>query len=672
MKDNFDSKPINYQSVNIRQPVKGPRLNDAFWKWFGRSVVKDKQGNPLVVYHSSENSFDQFIPSRRNDIGSHFGDYTQAHKIATGADVGKEYSSFDSAESDRVSATDRSYGKNFYAVYLSIQDPLRMKDPTVWDIDSMEEFLVEKGILSQVFADKLRALSNKAYDTADKEIANRVKTALVGAIKAKGYDGIIYANRAEVSDEDFDGASSIASWNLTDSEFMEKYKSSKYSYCVFDANQIKSVNNLGTWSPGSDKMMETLDSSLDDVEVYTNKQPGKDKFTLIYKMYAIVVEFAYKNDYMEIGFWDKGSRNGDEYALTDRGGDLSLMFKVFTFIAKKLPIFIKEHPELTTISFSARKESSRIPLYKRLANKLATSLGWSVFEEPSTHGKQYSIYKEQTKKLKEKMLSTEFFFGFELEAYTDDSPTYKVKTTLKYVKAMDFWGEIHQDDSIEPEDPTQIPYEFVSVPIPFSVANIQKMQDFLMQGVNTGVIQTNETCGFHIHLSWKYMTLESVIWALVSIAGNDQAYNTFTQMSTGGKHPLQFTSDSQANTNFLDKVRYWLSSETDIEWLIHNIANEADNYKQSVLRIHPQGTLEWRGPRNFLTNGARIEMFTKHFYKSVLTLIKAIEAPKIETNTIQPLTKQLFLDSYTKAHYGQKPQFDAKNTQNLFDKKKTN
>ena len=35
-------------------------LNDAFWKWFGDSKVVDTNGDPLVVYHGTDESFSIF------------------------------------------------------------------------------------------------------------------------------------------------------------------------------------------------------------------------------------------------------------------------------------------------------------------------------------------------------------------------------------------------------------------------------------------------------------------------------------------------------------------------------------------------------------------------------------------------------------------------------------
>ena len=62
----------------------------AFDKWFGKSVVKDPQGNPLVVYHGTPGSFDTFDKHRLgkgNDeygIGFYFTDSPEFAKAYIG------------------------------------------------------------------------------------------------------------------------------------------------------------------------------------------------------------------------------------------------------------------------------------------------------------------------------------------------------------------------------------------------------------------------------------------------------------------------------------------------------------------------------------------------------------------------------------------------------------
>ena len=55
---------VRYKSIKeTKEQTKTPE----FKKWFGRSKVVDKSGNPLVVYHGTQGNFTQFV-SRRNII----------------------------------------------------------------------------------------------------------------------------------------------------------------------------------------------------------------------------------------------------------------------------------------------------------------------------------------------------------------------------------------------------------------------------------------------------------------------------------------------------------------------------------------------------------------------------------------------------------------------------
>lgn len=88
-----------------------PKLNPAFWKWFGDSKVVDKNGEPLIVYHGSVNSgFSTFLrlPAVRTRTGPD-GFYFTSDPAA--------------AANYRTHLKTRSRG-DIYAVYLSVQNPL--------------------------------------------------------------------------------------------------------------------------------------------------------------------------------------------------------------------------------------------------------------------------------------------------------------------------------------------------------------------------------------------------------------------------------------------------------------------------------------------------------------------------------------------------------------------
>ena len=90
----------------------------AFKRWFGKSVVADESGVPLVVYHGTGKAFDTFDPAR-------LGEQTGAGNTAMGFFFAEDYDL----------ARELYAGKRgeVMEVYLSIQKPLRIRD--AWDND---------------------------------------------------------------------------------------------------------------------------------------------------------------------------------------------------------------------------------------------------------------------------------------------------------------------------------------------------------------------------------------------------------------------------------------------------------------------------------------------------------------------------------------------------------
>lgn len=68
---NFISTTIR-EYLNEQQEVKN-NLNDNFWKWFGNSKVVDKNGDPMICYHGSNDNniktFDLGMVGKNTDSG---------------------------------------------------------------------------------------------------------------------------------------------------------------------------------------------------------------------------------------------------------------------------------------------------------------------------------------------------------------------------------------------------------------------------------------------------------------------------------------------------------------------------------------------------------------------------------------------------------------------------
>lgn len=161
------------ESVSTRYNLK-QAATAAFKKWFGDSKVVDANGEPLVVYHGTMASadFSDFRPL------SHFGTADQANSIATGL---------------RIYGQPEGQAKRVMPVYLSIQNPLRIKDSGAQHeaLDLIEAVVDDLG-LSHYEREKM------LYDENDDRRSEAgVAAELIAALENRGYDGLVYSNSME-------------------------------------------------------------------------------------------------------------------------------------------------------------------------------------------------------------------------------------------------------------------------------------------------------------------------------------------------------------------------------------------------------------------------------------------------------------------------------------------
>lgn len=177
------------QALEIAEPdtIRPGDVNTReFKRWFGKSKVVDEAGKPLVVYHGTPFTLEG------NAFREGTGNFTSTKSMAEG------------------------FGK-VGSYYLSMQNPLEVKDPGFWTGDEFFNQLVDLGVLTRQEADS-------AFKQIHKHVGpyrERFQI-MANAVKAKGYDGFVYENA-------FEGGG--RAWK------------------PFSPTQIKSVFNQGTWSP---------------------------------------------------------------------------------------------------------------------------------------------------------------------------------------------------------------------------------------------------------------------------------------------------------------------------------------------------------------------------------------------------------------------------------------
>lgn len=274
-----------------------------------------------------------------------------------------------------------------------------------------------------------------------------------------------------------------------------------------------------------------------------------------------------------------------------------------------------------------------------------------------------SLILEQYQQLDEQLLSSEFTFGFELEAILSyDSALHTVVNDMrrpftgikehidnllysdmpeKYVKQIKGESDIVRDGSVHQTshdyDEPDLEFEYSSPIIPLTPMWLDKVVKTLQTLLDEGVY-TNDTCGFHHHLSFGNIHEKDMVWIYCNLASDPSTYKDF-----GKFHGHSFENNEYASYYDLDELSTALANDDfDV------VGDLLTTTKYRTFRIHPQGTLEWRGPRNFL-NDKNVEII-KEFYRLFLKMSQKI-SHYMKSNTIKGTTitkEKLFrnLDMY--------------------------
>ena len=143
----------------------------------------------------------------------------------------------------------------------------------------------------------------------------------------------------------------------------------------------------------------------------------------------------------------------------------------------------------------------------------------------------------------------------------------------------------------------------------------------------------DDKCGFHTHISFNGITEEDAIWITLKMAMNKKDIAEFTELQNYFEPnqdqymPISFES-SWAETDYLNDIKKSVEN-SDFETLSKEITNE----KYRFMRIHPQGTMEWRAPRDFLDVDLvddYIESFFLKLYKFVSWMRKVLDEKTLE------------------------------------------
>ena len=203
----IDNKGTWSNSENIYETKALPQnINNNFDKWFKGSKVVDKNGNPLICYHGTPNG--GFTSFKSNSHFTSDKDYAEVY-----------YNQGASSISYKKTADNPMT----YAVYLSIKNPFDTRIQKCRDI-FLNEYqayyspdLTERGMIDWLEVEELTEWLKENHPEYDGIFADE------GGVGGYGYE----------------------------------VKHRGISYIPFNPNQIKSIDNKGTWSK-SNNIYESL------------------------------------------------------------------------------------------------------------------------------------------------------------------------------------------------------------------------------------------------------------------------------------------------------------------------------------------------------------------------------------------------------------------------------
>jgi hypothetical protein len=245
--------------------------------------------------------------------------------------------------------------------------------------------------------------------------------------------------------------------------------------------------------------------------------------------------------------------------------------------------------------------------------------------------------------LTERILVGEFLFGFELEAIYDTTNYGTPELEKKSIEELNIHFSKYFPSTVDKfiQDGSVIgpgfTFEWVSPPLKLNPDNLSKTISLLTSLQKLGVY-TNETCGFHIHYSFPDYRQIDGFWIICQLVMEPTLLDRFISF-----HSIIFSSEKFAKDGFFADIKRELttlrsgSNPTNSYMTLGSLFNDE---KYRVLRLHPQGTIEWRGPRKFL-EGNSLGMI-KDFFKRVWWIAHTFSSLLSRTEIVG-IPKQVFL-----------------------------
>ena len=226
---------------DTRFQIAPPTDSEAFKRWFGDSKVVDKNGQPLVVYHGTKADFEAFSEQARG-VGISRG---RGFYFSDNAEGASSYALDDMRNPDDATP-------QVMPVYLSLRNPL------VVDAEGRPYYNVNGGngdtgrIPNPDFDGNedtgMRGPSGAAMFMPDPRgrVPNESINDFVKRAKEAGHDGLIVRDVGDAG-------------NFAEARRQEKIGGTT-TYVAFRPEQIKSVNNRGTFDPADPRIRFQVDA----------------------------------------------------------------------------------------------------------------------------------------------------------------------------------------------------------------------------------------------------------------------------------------------------------------------------------------------------------------------------------------------------------------------------
>lgn len=242
-----------------------PELNNNFWHWFGDSVVKDDDGNPLICFHGSTLDIDEFDTEYS---GKNTGNNEEkVFYFTTDREMAVSYSTEAVIRQKEIPYYDKEEGTE-YETWEEFEDYLRtevcktphinpcficMEKPYIYDA-GFRDFDPK---LNYTLMSMIKGEIDKSHWLFDEELYYEI------AEEHEQYDEET-DEYIQIKDFDYDG---IIIRNVRDSisPLVDKYVD---EYIVWHPNQIKSIYNKGNWSWNSRNVFEGLNKQLESLLEY--------------------------------------------------------------------------------------------------------------------------------------------------------------------------------------------------------------------------------------------------------------------------------------------------------------------------------------------------------------------------------------------------------------------